>query len=88
MPLREVVTSRSASFLSVLDSQSRWSLSVWAIHLPSGEGTASQRRMVPPFVICSGSPTPFAESFHSSTSPDSSESATTLFPSGRKVARR
>ncbi|HEY1693525.1 MAG TPA: hypothetical protein VGG39_15260 [Polyangiaceae bacterium] len=74
--------------MSLLQIQSRCSLSVWAIHLPSGDGAARQRRMVPPFVSSAAWPTPFAGSVQSSTSPDSSDSATRLLPSGKKVARR
>src|SRR5207237_724036 len=69
-------------------SQSCESLSWCAIHLPSGEGTASHRSTLPSCVICSPAPMPLAGIFQYSNSPLSLETTSRLFPSGMNTAFR
>ena len=74
--------------LSSSSTHRRRRLSVCAMRLPSGDGTASQRTVSPPELLRSGAPTPLAGSMVTSSSPDSSEIAASLAPSGMNAASR
>ena len=74
--------------VAVSYTHTRRRLSVCAMRVPSGEGTASQRTVSPSLVRRLAAPTPFAGSVVSSSSPDSSEMATSDAPSGMNAASR
>src|SRR5512140_3654482 len=76
------------SLVVVCSSQSWLSLSWCATQRPFGDGSASQRSTLPSVVSCSDAPTPFAGTFHISTSPLSVESAISDLPSAVTRASR